>query len=342
MTIGTAWIHTGACRRPEGSSPAAMLRPVSALIAALALAACAGTRDPDPRFRPTRSVLEVVTVLRRHVPDDTYRFEPARDFTDRNVYRASLMRLESLERVHADALRAGHLDGVIAFAKGRALERLRAFDLAAASYRRAAQQEETLRDEGLRSAALCDALDEAARLGWEPERPTAEGPEPVPAPGDPTAAQAEYERRLALLETLGREAAGSHYAALVQEEIERADVARARFFLARRRIDPEGDVRAVAELQRVATRHRESKDRNRHLLALGDLYAALATEYVETRPTESLRFDPPAFQDLVDSAARLYEVVANQDGTPEKLEASRRLEAFLAFTLRVDRDRFSP
>ena len=58
-------------------------------------------------------------------------------------------------------------------------------------------------------------------------------------------------------------------------------------------------------------------------------------------PPEGLGFDPPTFQELADAAARLYEVVANQDGTAEKLEAQQRLEAFLAFTLRVDRDRFT-
>jgi hypothetical protein len=48
------------------------------------------------------------------------------------------------------------------------------------------------------------------------------------------------------------------------------------------------------------------------------------------------------FRDLVDSGARLYEMVAARDGTPEKLEASRRLEAFLAFSIGIDRDRFTP
>ena len=43
----------------------------------------------------------------------------------------------------------------------------------------------------------------------------------------------------------------------------------------------------------------------------------------------------------MDSASHLYQAVANQDGTTEKLEAQRRLESFLAFTLQVDRDRFS-
>ena len=97
-----------------------MLRPMRRpLTAPLALAwgalACASTPAPDPRYRPAENVLEVVAVLRAHVGDDTYRFEPARDFTGRNVYRSSLLRLESLERVHTEALHAGHLDGVIAF-----------------------------------------------------------------------------------------------------------------------------------------------------------------------------------------------------------------------------------
>src|SRR5262249_28075027 len=101
--------------------------PHTALRTAIALAlgglGCASTRPPDPRYGPAETGLEVVAVLRAHIDDDTSRFEPARDFTGRNVYRSSLLRLESLERVHAESLRAGHLDGVLAFAKGRSLER---------------------------------------------------------------------------------------------------------------------------------------------------------------------------------------------------------------------------
>ena len=61
---------------------------------------------------------KVLAVLRRHVPDDTYRFEAAQDYTGRNVYRSSLLRLEGMEALHGDALRAGHMDGVMAFARG--------------------------------------------------------------------------------------------------------------------------------------------------------------------------------------------------------------------------------
>ena len=56
---------------------------------------------------------------------------------------------EDLPAVHspADALRPGHMNAAIHFAKARALERLRAFDLAAEHYRSAAKRGDTLRAE---------------------------------------------------------------------------------------------------------------------------------------------------------------------------------------------------
>ena len=306
--------------------------------AALALlAGCASVPAGEPRYRPAESVLEVVAVLRRHVPDDTYRFEPARDFTGRNVYRASLIRLENLEDAYADALRAGHFAGTIAFAKARALERLRAYDLAAQHHREAAELEPTLREEALRGAALCDALAEAISLGPDEDAEALDAARPAPG-GDPLAL---FDRREALLEAMLPDVRGSHYEYVVREELERADVARARWLSDTRRESPDGDVRAVAAWQQVILDHRDSKNANRHLLALADLYATLATSYVERHPPEGLRFDPPTFEELASSATKLYEAVANQDGATERIEAARRLEAFVAFTLRVDRDRFS-
>jgi len=310
---------------------------------ALVLSACGGKAPPDPRFQPSESVLEVVAVLRRHVPDDTYRFPPAVDFAGRNVYRASLVRLENLERVHADALRSGYMDEVIAFAKGRALERLRAFELAAEAYRRAALRKGTLEMEALRSASLCDALAEAARIGFDPVGPPdpEAGPDEPGGPASPEETLDAFERRVALLEAIAEDVRDDPYAYLVQEEIERADMARARWFEAMRLLSPEGNVRALGERQRLVVRHRESKNANSHMLALADLYADVAVEYVESNPPQGLLFDPPAFEEMVDAASRLYEAVANQDGAPEKLAAQQRLEAFLAFTLQVDRDRFT-
>jgi hypothetical protein len=304
-----------------------MKRAVALLVL---LAAGCGHPEPDPRYRPTENVLEAVAVLHRHVADDTYRFPPAQDYTGRNVYRATLIRLENLERAYAPALESGVLEDVIAFAKGRALERLRAFELAATSYRRAAARPGELRAEAERSAALCDALAEALRLGDSP--PGADAPTRLAA----------FDARSARLEQLLQQAGASHYRAVVEEEIEHAQVAKAQILVATRPLAPEGDLRALAALQQLVVDHRDSKRANDHLINLADLYATLAHEYVDAYPPASLDFDPPRFEELVDSAARLYGSVANQDGAPEKLEAGQKLEAFIAFTLRVDRDRFSP
>jgi hypothetical protein len=314
----------------------------SAAGALLLLAACAGAPEVDPSYRPAETVLEVVAVLRRHVPDDTYRFPPARDFTDRNVYRSSLLRLENIERIHGRDLQAGHMDGVIAFAKGRALERLRAFDLAAGQYRLAAEREEELAAEALRSAEVNEGLEAAAGLGPDLDETAPGGAGSAAAERDVERVMADFDARAARLEELLAAVGDTHHAAVVREEIERADVARAQYFVGLRKALPEGDVRAVSELERVALAHRESKNASRHMLALGALYEELAREYAARNPPESLYFDPVRFQELVDSGARLYEMVTYRDGTPEKIEASRRLEAFLAFALRIDRDRFTP
>jgi hypothetical protein len=292
----------------------------------------------SPRYRPVESVLEVIAVLRRHVPDDTYRFEPAQDFTGRNVYRSSLLRLESMEQVHVESLRVAHMDGVIAFAKGRALERLRAFELAGEEYRLAAELDRELAVEAGRSADLCEMLHEIGGMAIDLDELAGQAGLETNADG----MLARFEARSARLEDLERVAEGTHHVYVVREELERTDVARAEYFVGLRQILPNGDVRAAAELQRVVMRHRDSKYGNRHILAVAELYEELATEYVDAHPPESLHFDPVRFQELIDATSRLYEVVASQDGKPEKLEASRRLEAFLAFALRVDRDRFTP
>ena len=292
-------------------------------------------------YGPTQSVIEVVAVLRRHVPDDTYRFPPASDFTGRNVYRSTLLRLENLERVHSDALRAGHLDATIHFAKARSLERLRSYDLAAEHYRVAAERSQTLRNEALRSAHTCEELHAATEVGIDLANPLAAQGSSPPFSTDDQQVLANLDERMARLSSLATDHKETHYRFVIREEAERADVIRARYFVTMRHALPDGSLRAVSELQRVVTRHGPSKNRLRHMLDLADFYAALAEDYAKANPPESLRFDPVVFQELADGASQIYQSVASEDGTPEKLEAARHFEAFLAFTLQVDRDRFT-
>lgn len=314
-------------------------RAASVGLALLTLAGCKSLdqKREEATYAPTESVIEVVSVLRRHVPDDTYRFPPGTDYSGRNVYRASLLRLENLEKLHAGSLRAGHIEEVIQFSKARALERLRAYDLAAQHFDQA-RGSEVLREDAERGAHLNAAIAQALREGLRLSDPM--GPNTV-LPLDPQEVVGELDARIAVFTALLAKAPPPPYPAILREEIERADVVRARYFTDLRQVLEDGNLRAIAEWQRVVARHGPSKYNRRHMIEAANLYAALAREYVIAKPPESLGFDPPIFRELVDGATHLYEAVAHQDGTPEKLEAARRLEAFLAFTLQVDSERFS-
>jgi tetratricopeptide (TPR) repeat protein len=296
------------------------LRLTSVLLFLVLLVGCGTRSGPDPTYRPTESVLEAVSVLRLHIDDDTYRFPPARDFTGKNVYRAVFERLESLEEIHAAKFQSGYLTAVILFAKGRALERLGDYEIAAQHYRRVTDLDSILVDEARRSEYVCERLSEA--------RVTR--PEPVASPQE---ALHVFDRRAALLEELLEEVGGTHYTPVVREEIERTDVERARYYRARRLLNPALEAVALQQYQRLVRQNRESKFQNRHLLKLGDLYAELARDYAHRFPPPSLSFDPATFDEYAFGATRLYEAVAHQDGAIEKIEAARKLEAFLAFTI---------
>ena len=326
---------------PSDRGLAVMLR-VAAIGLSFVFAACTSPQKREEAvYGPTESIIEVVAVLRRHVPDDTYRFPPGNDFTGRNVYRSTLLRLENLEKLHADALRSGHLDPTIAFAKARSLERLRAYGLASEYYREAAKNSPRLKDEALRSAEICDEIQLAVALGIDIPDPLAQGRHEEPLPPDANRVVADLDKRSARLSALIDQDPESHYVFVVREELERVDIVRAHYFVATRHNRPGGQIRAVSELQRAASRNAASKNKRRLLLDVADFYALLAEEYTRANPPESLRFDPVLFHELVEAASQIYQTVAAEDGTPEKLEAARRFEAFLAFTLQVDRDRFT-
>jgi hypothetical protein len=296
----------------------------AALVALSAgLSACAPAPEPpDPAYAPTRSVLETVSVLRLHVDDDTYRFPPARDVTGKNVYRSAFARLENLEEIHADKFASGYMLDVIWFAQGRALERLGEFELAALHYQRVADLTSPLREAALRGRATCEAL--AAERAAEP-----------PPDADPQQLLARLDARRARLEALSEQVADAHYRPVIREEIERVDREAADYFAARSQLDARLDALALELQQQVVQEHRESKLAGRHLLALADFYADLSRRYVRRVPATALDFDPAVFDEFALGATRIYEAVSQRDGAVEKLEAARKLEAFMAFTLQV-------
>jgi hypothetical protein len=288
----------------------------------VALAACTTAPDPDSVYRPTESVIEVLALLRLHRDDDTYRFPPARDFTGKNIYRASLTRLENLEALYGARFESGFLLAEVLFAKGLALERIAEYELAARHYQRVAELDTILAAPAARATEICERLEAARLIAPEPCAPVEE-------------ALGRFDERSRQLEELLAEVGETHYRAVVREEVERADVARARYFDARRSLEPALSALALQQYQVLVQQHAESKNRNRHLLGLADLYSSLSRQYAESSPPTSLRFDPATFDEYAYGATRLYEAVSQEDGTPEKIEAARKLEAFLSYTLEI-------
>jgi hypothetical protein len=296
---------------------------------ALLLAAASCSSSPpltDPRYRPTESVLEVVAALRLHIEEDTYRRPPARDFTGKNIYRASFSRLENLEATYASKLRSGYLQDVIWFAMARSAERIQGYDLAAKLYARVAALD----------SELAPSAQEGQRISEQLRDATGKAPAAEVAPQQ---ALDVFAKRAAALEKLLDETRETHFAYIAREELERTDWDRAHYFAARRRLEPRLDTVALQSHQELVQNHPESKNRNRNLLELARFYEELARDYVRACAPVALCFDPATFDEFAYGAQRVYESVAQQDGAVEKIEAARRLEALIAFVLQVYEDK---
>jgi tetratricopeptide (TPR) repeat protein len=307
------------------------LRRARARLAALgcacaALASGCASPEPPPALAPTQDLLEVVAVVRLHVDDDTYRFPTARDYTGKNVFRVSFERLESLETAHPEKISSGYATDVIWFTKARALERIGEYDLAMRHYARVLELDSELADAARSGRDVNSRLLGARALAPAPEA-TAE------------AAETGYARQRAELEALRGEVADTHYRFVVEEEVERVDVADCSMLAAHAALDPHYEEAALECAQALVQTHRLSKNHNRNLLALGDLYAAYSRRYAQKFPPPSLGFDPATFDEYAHGATRVYEVVAQQDGAVEKIEGEHKLEAFLGFTLQVHEER---
>ena len=300
-------------------------RALVALLAGL-VTACASAPPSSPTDQPTQDLLEVVAVVRLHVMDDTYRFAPARDISGRNVFRASFERLESLETAHAERVASGYMTDVLWFTKARALERIGEYELARKHYSRVADLDSELAEPAHVGRDVCKRILEA--LGSD----SADG---LTAQG----VADRWTKRRALLESLLADMSETHWRFVVMEEIERGDEQESAYFAAQSESEPKLEATALQRAQQLVELHRESKNKNRHLLALADLYAELSRRYARRNPPPSLGFDPATFDEYAHGATRVYEVVSQQDGTIEKLEAAHKLEAYLSFTLTVHEDK---
>src|SRR5262249_50298068 len=124
--------------------------------------------------------------------------------------------------------------------------------------------------------------------------------------------------------------AGTPYQALAMVEEERLECRAARLVVENRHDIEHGDETAERALRFLIEKHAESKLLPAHVLALGDLHAELAREWLAAHD-RPLVFDEDQFVVRADRALETYRKVATWDGAREKPEGQGRFSALEAW-----------
>jgi hypothetical protein len=290
--------------------------------AVLSAAGCSSRNvTPEIRYVPAGELLDIVKDFQRLAREDTYRFPIPKDVTGVNIMKATLVRLDDYEKHHA-----GKFTDIVQFNRASALERLREYDQAAASYRKVAETEGRLAKEAAKNAEILDAFLQIL----DRELPS----------DDPFEYIKGLDEKVAAWNFLINKYQGTAYEFLARVEEERIDRAKVAFVEANRYRLKEGNQLVILGYTQLAAKHRQSKNIYRFLIDFGDFYERLAKEYASQYDPEGLGFDLKIFDQFVKSALRLYNEVAQVDGIIEKIEAQGKIEAMrglLEKTTRLNR-----
>lgn len=259
------------------------------------------------------SLTAVVSQLKLHMQDDTYRFDRAVGPGGNDVYSVALWKLDRLaaQRARAES-EWQNADYVIEFARGKALERLRRYQDAAHAYSRVKGSGSLLGDA---AAERLENIEKFAAASAAPERPFESAEEEL----------IFVEGRLAVWRSISLAVRGTPQEPLAREEAEAWEVLRVDGLeRAGRLVDAIGACRTLIET------HRESKLFGKHLLRLGDLYAdAARRERVRAR-TRIANLDVERYDSLLDQAFSAYELAGEDHKPALRREARTRIEALLA------------
>ncbi len=260
------------------------------------------------------SLTVVISQLKLHMRDDTYRFDRAVGPDGSNVYAVALWKLDRLA-----ALRARpedewqNADYVIEFARGTALERLRRYDEAATAYRRV---------EGSGSV-LGDAAAERLRIAQRFALAAAPPEQPFASPAE----ELQFiDGRVERWRGLASELRDAPQESLAREEAEAWEVMRVD---ALARSGQLGE--ALRACRAMAESNRESKLFGKHLLRLGDLYADSARREQLQARTNAARFDAAKYDALLDQAFSAYELAGEAYQPAMRREARTRIDSLLSY-----------
>jgi tetratricopeptide (TPR) repeat protein len=243
-----------------------------------------------------------------HMRDDTYRFDRAVAADGSNVYAVALWKLDRLAegRGRAEA-EWQNADYVIEFARGKAFERLRRYDEALGAYRRVAGSGSVLGDAAAERARTAETF---ARASAAPDAPFISRDEEL----------VFIEHRIELWQRLALEVRDTPQESLALEEVESWQVMRVDWFARSDRLED-----ATRACRALIESNRESKLYAKHLLRLGDLFAASARREQLQARANLARFDPERYDALLDQAFSAYELA--EEDHKSALRRARRARA---------------
>lgn len=277
---------------------------------------CAPQVQESERYKPSESLLEILTDYQRHLDDDTYRFATFKDITGQNIYKATLVRLKNYERLYPNKFAP-----IVAYSRAKAYEKLHDYEAAVASYQQIIGTGNELEPEAKKGLRISRDFIGANAMG----RTDGSVPRTLKA----------FDRRLRALERLIQAHKGTSYEYLARELEEQAAVERVAFLEANRNQIDNGTELTIVEYNRTIKRHEESKNVYRHILRLGNFFEKQAREYVSRHNPEGLSFSMGDFKSYADSAMGLYAMVASKDGIIEKAEAQGLANSLRAYITKV-------
>ncbi len=260
------------------------------------------------------SLTRVVSELKLHLRDDTYRYDRAVASDGRNVYAVALWKLDRLAGLRAKPeAEWENADYVVEFARGKALERLRRYGEALAAFQRVAASGSLLGDSAAERARVMESFALAAA---PPDEPFA----------NPDEERTFIDGKIGLWRRLAEEVQGTPHEPLALEEIESWQIMRVDWLT---RADRLAD--AIFSCEKLIETNRDSKLYGKHLLRLGDLYAASARRASLQARANIASLDPAKYETLLDQAFSAYELAAEDRRPALRKEARNRIEALLAY-----------
>lgn len=257
--------------------------------------------------------MEIISDFQRQVNYDSYKFPAPKDFAGRNIFKATLIKLNSYEKLYP-----GRFKQVIAFNKAKSWERLQDYQKAIKYYKEA-EQNPPLKETARQNIQICQEFN---NLKEQYEEISGE---------DAEADLARLDKMKESWEPLIRKYSSTPYESLAREEQEQVEFAKVLFLKKNWFHRPKGKLLIHNSYRFLIKRHLESKNVYRYFIKFGDFYARLAHEYTEERDPEGVYFKRKEFGRLANFALELYEVPASKDGIPEKLEAKGKLDALRAY-----------